>query len=212
MNRWMFPPLMLSNVAWSYDYFRAGPKSRHMVESQKRLRRQPRRLCCSTWLCCEIDIIILSDVCGILFQWLCMCFLQFDVVPIGAWDGQGRKSAWLSPFLLAVGCPIPFQEPVIRPFAISYSHPRYLDSYESYANALLSQKFDQISIQLDLHNLQKLPPVTIPVFWSLFYQSAVLTTIHFLVSNFNWMCSAIICTNADYIDYIPFTAFRNHSS
>ena len=55
-------------------------------------------------------------------------------------------------------------QPVIRPFAISYSHPRYLDSYESYANALLSQKFDQISIQLDLHNLQKLPPVTIPVF------------------------------------------------
>ena len=58
----------------------------------------------------------MSDVCGILVQWLCMCFLQFDVVPIGAWGGQGRKSAWLSPFLLAVGCPIPFQEPVIRPF------------------------------------------------------------------------------------------------
>jgi DNA ligase-1 len=27
---------------------------------------------------------------------------SFDVVPIGAWRGQGRKTAWLSPFLLAV--------------------------------------------------------------------------------------------------------------
>eukprot|EP00803_Ostreobium_quekettii_P008788 evm.model.scf_1474EXC.2 EVM.evm.TU.scf_1474EXC.2 scf_1474EXC:16266-31624(-) len=31
---------------------------------------------------------------------------SFDLVPIGAWHGSGRKHAWFSPFLMAVYCPV----------------------------------------------------------------------------------------------------------